>query len=207
MDLLTKVAVAVVALVVIAGIGFYVYSFFSARSAAPTELEAEQNVTRDLMLHNPNADVRIINVTPSALKSGSWDIVVSVVYNATRPCPILFIESFDYPLSLSPTPINNYTEFRNTTSKGCLIHGSPSEPSYVTDYVISSPYAAIAESYSSGIAPVVNYVMDYGYSSTNVTANISDNVWLIRYKAPAANYSQFVELSPSSGLIIGNYTR
>jgi hypothetical protein len=85
--------------------------------------------------------------------------------------------------------------------------------------VISSPAVAIARSYSSGVAPVLDYVKAYGYNNTVVHARFFSmlnknmtpmnqtfsNVWLINYTAKGAVYSQFAILS-SSGSIIGNYT-
>ena len=208
MELLAKVAVVVVVLIVIAGIGFLVYS--SANPAASlTSDQAAQFVVGDLKLHNPTADITIINVTPSNLTVGSWRITLRVVYNSTRPCPTLSIKSFDYPATgLVPSDDNLYTE-------NCTIYGLSTAPTYV----ISSPAIAIVKSYDSGYAPILNYVRAYGYNnmvvharffpilSSNMTPTNEtfNNVWLINYTANGASWSQFVILS-SSGSIAGNYT-
>ena len=210
MDLLGKVAVIVVVFIVIAGIGFYAYGILTNPSTTLTAPKAEQIVISDLKLHNPSADVTLINVTPSPLASGSWSMTFSVVYNATRPCPTLFIEGFDYPATgLVPSIDNLYTE-------NCTIYGLSAAPTYV----ISSPAIAIVKSYDSGFAPISNYVSAYGYNNTVVHARFFNilaqnmtplnrtfyNIWSINYTASGASYSQFVILN-SSGTIAGNYTK
>ena len=210
MDLLAKVAVAVVVFIAIAGVGFYLYGLFASPSATLTSQKASQTVIDDLKLNNPTAEVTLINITPSTLRSNSWSMILSIVYNSTRPCPTLFIEGFDYPATgLVPSIDNLYT-------KNCTIYGLSTAPTYV----ISSPAIAIVKSYDSGFAPISNYVRTYGYNNTVVHArffmflekNMTPlnesfyNDWLINYTASRADYSQFVLLS-SSGTIVGNYTK
>jgi hypothetical protein len=122
MELLAKVAVVVVVLIAIAGVGFIVYNFIANPATPLTADQAAQVVVRDLKLHNPSANISVINVTPSTLKSNSWIIILSVIYNATRPCPTLFIEGFDYPATgLIPSVDNLYTE-------NCTIYGLSTAP-------------------------------------------------------------------------------
>ena len=157
MDLLAKVAVVVAIFIVIAGAGFYVLKLSASPSGPLTSQQASQIVINDLKLHNPTADVTIINVTPSMLKSGSWSMTLSVVYNSTRPCPTLFIEGFDYPATgLVPSVDNLYTE-------NCTIYGLSTAPTYV----ISSPAIAIVKSYVSNSIAISNYVNTYGYGNTS----------------------------------------
>lgn len=209
MDLLTKVAVAVVIIILIAGAGFLIYNAISEHATSLTAQQASQIVVRDLLLQSPSANITIINVTPSALKRGSWSVTLSVVYNATRPCPTLFIEAFDYPATgLVPSIDNLYTQ-------RCVVYGLPTAPSYV----ISSPSIAMVQSYDSGFPPIADYVSTYGYNSTTVHARFFAtlpssmtplnrtfyNAWLVNYTAKGAPHSQYVILS-TSGAIIGNYT-
>lgn len=219
MDLLTKVAAAVVVLIVIASLGFLVYNAIASHSSVLTSQQASQIVLSDLKLHNPNANITIINITPSTLKSGSWSIILSIIYNATRACPTLSISSFDYPATgLVPTAVNIYSYYNRSPIDRCTV------PSYVTTpetatYVTSSPEIAIVKSYKSGFTPIVDYVRAYGYNNTAVYAKFFNtleknmtpinetfyNVWLVNYTANGAIYSQFVILN-SSGSITGNYT-
>lgn len=207
MDLLVKVAIVVIILVIICSAVFILLerTFQSQLTAA----QAEQYVINDLKTTNSNANITIISVSNSTLKKGSYNIVLSVVYNATRPCPTLFIEEYDYPATgLVPSQDILYTD-------KCVIYGL----SNASSYVISSPEIAIAKSYKQNLGQIVNYVTTYGYNNTNVNAvfyatlysnytrlpeNYS-NVWLVHYKAVNANYSIDVVLD-SSGAIANSYT-
>ncbi len=201
-----KVLVLVIVIAVVAGLLFIVFNR-QVTTGPVTEAQAEQLVLSDVNATNPGALVTIINASPSTLESGSWNIVLSVVYNATRACPTLSIEDFDYPATgLSGATINNYTS-------NCIIYGISSAPSYV----ISSPYIAIARSYNSTIAK--NYVTTYGYSNTQVHARFYSSlnststplnqtlasVWIINYSATPASFNQYFVLS-LSGAVLGNYT-
>ncbi|MDE1810819.1 MAG: hypothetical protein KGH66_02150, partial [Candidatus Micrarchaeota archaeon] len=130
-----KVGVIVVVLIVIAGAAFILFQHTAASGAVSSD-QAVQFVKSDLLQMNPSANITLINVSPSRLQTGSWNIVLSVVYNATRPCPTLFIEGYDYPATgLVPSLDNLYTT-------KCVINGVSGAPSYV----ISSPEIAIARS-------------------------------------------------------------
>lgn len=207
MDLLGKVAIVVVILVVVFSAGFIIFK--RSTESQLTSSQAVQFVINDLKASNPGANITIINVSNSTLKRGSYNIVLSIIYNATRPCPTLLIEGFDYPATgLVPSVDNLYT-------KNCEIYGLTGAPSYV----ISSPEIAIARSYNQGIGQITNYVSTFGYNNTIVTArfypSLSDNVthlgqnfhnvWLIKYNAMNANYSVYAVLN-SSGAVAGNYT-
>ncbi len=184
---------------------------FNQAQPAPKNItsgQAQQLVLTDVRAQNPSAVVSIVNVSPSTLVSGSWNIFLVVIYNATRPCPTLFIESFDYPATqLLPTTDNLYTSH-------CVVNEPPSTPSYV----ISSPYIASARSYNAS-SIVRGYVSTYGYNETVVHATFyqsmnasvtplnvtAGSVWLVNFSAGSSGYNQYVLLS-QAGRIIGNYT-
>lgn len=167
-----------------------------------TAQQAEQIVINDVKTTSPNANITIISVSNSTIQKGSYNVVLSVVYNATKPCPTLSIEEFDYPaLSLVPNINNLYT-------KTCVIYGLSDAPSYV----IISPEIAIVRSYTQNNKLISSYVNSYGYNNTYVRAKFYSylnqsfqNVWIINYTAKNANHSAYVVLS-SSGTVIYNYT-
>ncbi len=207
MDLLGSVALIVLILIIVFTAGFILLRHNTQTQL--TSAQAVQLVINDLKSSNPGANITVINVSNSTLKKGSYNIALSIVYNATRPCPTLFIEEFDYPATgLVPSVDNLYT-------KNCIIYGLSTAPSYV----ISSPEIAIARSYNQGIKQITGYVSTFGYNETTVTAmfypylnsnatNLGQsfyNVWFIKYKATAANYSVYAVLD-SSGAVAGNYT-
>ena len=106
----------------------------------------------------------------------------------------------------------------NLYTQKCVVYGLSDD---APTYVISSPYIAIAQSYnqslSHNITQVTYYVSDYGYNNTAVSAqyypylnntqtNLAKgyyNVWLVRYKAVAANYSVYTVLGNST--VLANY--
>lgn len=210
MELMAKVAIAAVILVLL-----FVGIVLLTKHTSPgplTVTQAEALVVADLQSTRPNGMITLINESPSSLKANSWNFVFTVVYNGTRPCPTLFIEAFDYPATgLVPTVDNLYTS-------NCQFGGLNSSSLYY-NYVISSPYIAIAESYRQNSTEIRNYVNRFGYNNMDVhavyytdienattPANITaHNAWVINYDAPAANYSEYVILG-SSGSIIANYT-
>lgn len=209
MDLLLKVGVIVVILIAIAGVGFIIFQHTQGSSAI-TSSQAVQFVKSDLTEMNPSANITLINVSPSRLQTGSWSVVVSIVYNGTRPCPTLLIQGFDYPATgLVPSLDNLYTT-------KCVVYGLSSAPSYV----ISSPYVATARSYNASPFSVRNYVSSYGYNNTSVHSSFYtslnssvtgipqnfSNVWLVRYTANGAKVSQYLVMG-SSGSIIANFSR
>jgi len=207
MELLGRVAMIALIVIAIASAAF----LLSTHAISPnlTAPQAVQYVLSDMRASNPSANISVINVSASTLKAGSWDVVLSVVYNASRPCPTLFIEGFDYPATgLVPSVDNLYTSH-------CVVYGLSTAPSYV----ISSPYIAIARSYNQSFMPVTSYVDGFGYNNTQVHARFFSSigmtstplqrnftsVWLVNYTARDATYSEFAVMS-SSGSIIANYT-
>jgi len=207
MDLVERVAIVVVLLIIVFSAAFLIFRHNNQQQF--TSAEAVQFVINDLKAANPSANITVINVSNSTLKQGSFNIVLSIVYNATKPCPTLFIEGFDYPATgLVPSLDNLYT------SK-CVVYGLSDAPSYV----ISSPEIAIVRSYTDNVSQINNYVNTFGYSNTFVTAKFYNylnntnthlaqslyNVWLVRYRATNANYSVYAVVD-SSGAIAGNFT-
>lgn len=207
MDLLGTVAVIVIILIVVSTGAFLLLRHTT--SSQLTSAQAVHFVLNDVKASYPDANVTVISVSNSTLKKGSYDIVLSIVYNATRPCPTLFIESFNYPATgLSSSIDNTYTE-------NCTVYGLNKTS------VISSPEIAIVRSYDQGIGQITNYVSTFGYNNIVVTANfysyLNDNVthlgqsfynvWLVNYTAKNAGYSVYAVLDyNSSGAVVGNYT-
>ena len=214
MDLLAKVGIVVVLLVAIFG-GVLLFRYVESGSGTLTAAQAQQIVQRDLKLAHPNASVSVINVTPSTLAQGSWSIFISLIYNATRPCPTVYLEQYDYPATgLVPSVANLYTEH-------CVIYGLSNTALPYYTYLITSPEIAIAKSFNTSFPALVVYVNRYGYNNTNVYATHYQNltlsraiapqgsklvnVWKINYTAAQAPYSEYVILN-STGSIIFNYT-
>jgi hypothetical protein len=209
MDLTAKVGIVVIVLIMLIAIIFLLKSM---QGPQPTESQAVSLVMKDLNSTFPNARISIVNVTNSTYYTSTnhpeknWVVVVSIVKNATRACPALSIESFSYPATvLFPTVINNYTDLN------CTISSMSNAPSYVID----SPYVAQAKPYISKYLPVVNYINDYGYSNTIVSAkymplislkNITgsnatyENSWLVVYNATNAHTSLFVIMNETGGI-------
>jgi hypothetical protein len=198
MELLLKAVILAVILIVIAAVGFYIFT--KAASTTLTRSEAVQTVVSDLGAKSPAANITVINVTNSSLGTRSWAITLRVTYNTTRPCPTLEIEVFDYPVTgLVPSLDNVYTS-------DCHLAQSLADAPY---YVISSPYIAITRSYISNNTMIKDYVDTYGYNNTYVTAtfvasnttiNLA-NAWLVRYRATNAKYSVYAILSQSGSVI------
>jgi hypothetical protein len=189
MDLLEKVGIIVVILVVVFSAVFLLMQ--SGKKSQLTAAQALQFVINDVRAASPNANITVVSVSNSTVQKGSYSIVLSVVYNATRACPTLFIDMFDYPaFSLSNSTENLYT-YGNQSM--CTINGLVN--SSTSTYLIGSPYVAIARSYSSKIPQIMNYVKRFGYNNTNVDASYYSNLtnthlpnnyynaWLVRYNA------------------------
>jgi hypothetical protein len=206
MGLLLNVAVIAAVVIVIAVAVFLIFPA-TAVSTKLTPLRAESLVVNDIKTQNPNANVTVISVSNSTLEPGkSWQVVASVIYNGSKPCPIVMIDVFDYPA----LGLQNYTA--NLYTRGCVINGLTSAPSYV----ISLPQIAIARSYSLNDTAIMDYVSKFGYGNTFVSASFKgqtqtnsifgneSNVWLVRYKATNANYSLNAVLN-QSGMITQTY--
>jgi len=203
MELLAKAGIMAVIIVILAlALALLLVQPISVQPV--NALQAEQIVLSDLRAQNPNAIISVINVSQSSLKAGSWEVVVTVVYNATRPCPTLFLESFNYPaVTLVPSVVNLYTQ-------ACQVYGLTNAPSYI----ISSPYVAITRSFNLANTIITDYVGAYGYNSTVVHAKFYAalngtstplnetfyNLWLVNYTTPNANYSVIALLNQSGSL-------
>lgn len=206
MNLFAKVTIAIIALIIIAAVAFALLRPFSSPSV--TSQQAESFVISDLKQQNPNVSISIINVSPSTLARGSWNVIVSLVYNASRACPTVLIEGYDYP---AMTLLSNVYDLYTTN---CRIYGISSAPSYI----ISLPSIAIARATNASYyASSYVYFFGYGntlahahylpslnYSSTPLNENFTD-VWLVNYTASNANYSEYIVLS-DSGSVLGNYS-
>jgi len=210
MELLAKAGI-IAAIVVIAVLIAALFVVQGQFTPPVTAQQAEQLVLSDLHAQDPNAIVNVITVSQSSLKTGSWEVVVTVVHNATRPCPELLLESFNYPaVTFVPSIYNQYTQ----ASPTCSIYGLTSAPTYI----ISSPYVAIARSFTLSNQTIANYVDVYGYNNATVHAKFYPtlnktatplnetlyNLWLINYTATKADYS-VIALLDQSGSLAGMY--
>jgi hypothetical protein len=208
MDLFGKIAVLVIALIMLSALAFILFE--QNAQSKMTKGDAVSFVLDYLKQRNSDSNISVVSVSPSNLTPNSWRIVVSIVSNATKPCPTVMIEECDYPafmIACNPEPENLYTE-------GCVVHGI----SGALSYFISMPSIAIVRSYNaSGVAR--SYVSTFGYNNTFVKASYHaqlnaastplnrnfTNVWLINYTATNANYSNYF-IMDSSGSILANYT-
>lgn len=214
MDLLVKVGIVALVLIAIFA-GALIFRYAVANTAPLTAAQAQQDVQRDLSLAYPNASINIINVSASPQSQNSWNMVVSLVFNATRPCPTMYLEEINYPaFNFVLTPANLYTQH-------CVVYGLSSSSLPYYTYLITSPEIAIAKSFNSSFPALVVYVNTYGYNSTDVyakhypvlvlsneisqTNNNFQDVWLINYTNTRAPHSEYVVLN-STGTIIFNYT-
>jgi hypothetical protein len=202
MDLLAKSLIAVVAIIIIL---FAIY-FVLSKTLQPhlTQSEAIALISNDILRSNPGAIVNVSNVTPST-SPGSWHVLMSVIFNATSPCPSYYIYSFDYP------QYGFVYRVQNIYTSNCTIHGlMPGE-----SFVIASYPVAIVRSYTLGIGNVSSYVQRYGYNNVDVTAAFHSeintrhktfsNAWLINYSAAAASYSTYVLITQLNGTLLLTY--
>lgn len=205
MGLFKSAAVAAVIIVlVIVGV-IFIYGK-SAQAAPLTESQAVQIVGSDIRAGNPAANITLISVSNSTTEKNSWNIVYSVAYNVTRPCPTLQIEGFDYPATgLVPSIDNLYTQ-------NCTIYGISDAPTYV----ISSPEIAVVRSYTIHNTTIDNYVSDYGYNNTRVYARFYQNlpandtpndlnmsaVWVVRYSAAGASTSEYAVMNQAGNALL-----
>ncbi|MDE1865313.1 MAG: hypothetical protein KGH94_01580 [Candidatus Micrarchaeota archaeon] len=205
MGLLSTAAVIAVIAIVITGAALFIFS--KVPPGKLTVNQAENLVTSDIKAQNPNANITFISVTNSSLRPDSWQIIISVIYNGSKPCPTMMVDVFNYPVQSLLHP--DVIVYSSGNSTGCVVNGYSSAPSYV----INSNQIAIARSYSSGNSTIKSYVNRFGYPSTFVTASFltqnsglsnETNDWLIRYSATNANYSVMAVLD-QSGKILQTY--
>ncbi|MGC9099362.1 MAG: hypothetical protein ACP5HW_02325 [Candidatus Micrarchaeia archaeon] len=202
MDLLEKSIIAVVVLVAIFGIIYYLIVHFGI-SQSVTESQAVSLVLSDIKNTNPNAVVNVTNVTPSQFP-GSWHILLTVIYNATSPCPSFYALSFDYPKYGFVSRVeNNYTS-------NCIVHGLANNP----NYIIAAAPVAITRIYSFPAAQ--EYIHRFGYSNVSASALFYKNasvlgknytsVWEVTYTSPTASYSEKFYITQVGGNLIANYS-
>ncbi|MGC9129428.1 MAG: hypothetical protein ACP5GB_00885 [Candidatus Micrarchaeia archaeon] len=202
MDLLAKSAVAVVAIVVLLALVYYIVVNFGS---APhiSEQEAISFVVSDIKNHSPTAVINITSVYPSQYP-GSWHIVMSVIYNSTSPCPDFYSYSFDYPkYGFVYRVENNYTS-------SCVVHGLSNNP----NFIIAAAPIAIVRVYSFPAAQA--YISKFGFSNVSTSAafytNASimgknyTNVWKVVYSSQKANQSEIFYISQIGGNLIANYS-
>lgn len=211
MNLFAKTALAIIILILVAAVLFVLLRHIPPSSV--TKQEAEAFVVNDLKQSNSNVNISIINVSPSTLAKGSWNVIVSLVYNNSRACPTVLIEGYDYPAMTLLSNVYDLYSSGNGAST-CNIYGISSAPTYI----ISLPQIAVAR--TTIISPLASsYIDQFGYNNTFAKArylpalnssftplgeNFS-NVWLVNYTAAGANYSEYVVLS-SSGGVLGAYS-
>ncbi len=167
-----------------------------------TESQAVQLVTSDLENKYPGGIVNVTNVTPSARYPGSWHIVVSLVLNATSPCPNYVVYSYDYPaFTFIPTTVNVYTN-------SCRILGFNT----ITPFSIASAPVAIVRATQLNISSVDRFINTFGYSNVSTKAVFFPsyvikgknytNLWQITYSSPKANYSVEVWITQLNGTLV-----
>ena len=209
MGLLERAIVAAVVIVLVVAGVIFIYGK-SAQAAPLTESQAVQIVGSDIRAGNPAANITLISVSNSSTEKDSWNVVYSVAYNVTRPCPTLQIEGFDYPATgLVPSIDNLYTQ-------NCTIYGISDAPTYV----ISSPEIAIVRSYTIHNATIDNYVSDYGYNNTRVYARFYQNlpanetpngtnmsaVWVVRYSASGASSFEYAVMGQAGNALLAVFS-
>lgn len=202
MDLLAKSIIAVVVVLLIIAVVYYLIMHFAV-SQHVSEAEAISLIISDIKNSNPSAIVNVTNASPSQYP-GSWHVVVSVVLNATSPCPNFYIYSYDYPkYGFVPRTENNYTS-------NCVVHGFSNS----SNYIFASYPAAITRVYSFPAAQA--YINKFGFSNIstsaillkNVTINGErfSNVWAVTYTSPRANYTERFFITQVGGNLIANYS-
>ncbi len=211
MGLLKSVAILAIAVIIVVGVGVAVLELLrSSSSHSVTSSQAVQFVTSDLKQASPTANITVINVSASKLKVGSWDVVVSLIYNSTSPCPTFLVEEFDYPaVTLVPSIEDLYTSV-------CQVYGLSNAPGFV----ISAPPVAITRAYMLRNPAILNYITDYGYNNTIVHARLGaisanstplgmqfNDSWLINYSAVGARQSLYVIMDTSGTSVLGTYTQ
>ncbi len=212
MELLLKVAIAVVIVVLIIGVFFLIENLFKAAAPGFTVAQAEALVLSDLKQHSPNAEISVLNVSDSREHSGSWSILVREINNPHSACPSVITESFDYPAT---GLLNTTTTYSNYSEGTCRVYVGFNSRSGLVNNIIGLSAMAIAMPYNSSFAPLVSYIDSYGYGSIYASAGFSkslnvsnstySNVWQINYTSSNANYSYRIILN-STGYIISNYT-
>jgi len=202
MGLLSRAVIAVVIIVIILALVYLAVKYFGIGTHV-TEAQAVSLVVSDIQNSNPGALINVTNVTASQFP-GSWHILMSVVLNATSPCPSYYIYSFDYPkYGFVYRVENNYTS-------NCVVYGLIQNKSYI----IASFPVAIVRAYSFNASK--SFISTYGYQNVSAKASFYNkllikginytNVWEVIYNAPNANHTEYVFLTQSGGNLIANYS-
>ncbi len=202
MDLVGRYALVAIALAAIAVV-VYVSLGVIGQNKPITEAQAISLVKSDLFNTYPNAEINVTNATFSQYP-GSWHIVISLIVNATSPCPGYYVYTFDYP------KYGFVYRVQNTYTQDCVVYGFSTG-----NYLITSYPVAIARSYNLNLPLISNYTTRFGYSNVIADAtfyrNITilgatyDSVWVVSYSSPAANYSVDAVLTQRGGTPVLSY--
>ncbi len=136
MGLLSSSAIAILIIVVIFVLLYLGVKYFGIGTHV-TEAQALSLVEGDVQNANPGVLINVTNVTPSQFP-GSWHILMSVILNATSPCPSYYIYSFDYP------KYGFVYNIENTYTSNCIVYGLMQNKSYI----IASYPVAVVRAYS-----------------------------------------------------------
>jgi hypothetical protein len=191
MDLLTKVVISAVVIVVALFALYYGMSLIP--HAAPTQQQVSRNITNYLNMIYPGANVTITNIKPS-LYAGSWHVVASVIENATTPCPLYQVYTYDYPaFGLVNGTDNTYT------AANCTIYSGAQVGSFPVAVALASKNFTIARYIANfGFANVVTSAKAY---NVTISGRIM-SVWNVSYSSRRANYSMYALLSQLNGSIL-----
>jgi hypothetical protein len=206
MNLLVKIAIATIAVIFVLGIVFGAVLVLYHPSTTPlTSAQAEALVLKDVQQEYPNAVFNVISISRSNLTKDSWNVVLDVVYNSTKPCPEVMTEGFDYPaVTLVPSDEVLY-------ASACKVYGY----GYAPDYVISQPYIAMDRAFESGNSSIINYISSHGYNNTNAYASFyrtanpfllslginSTRMWIIKYNATDTKSVLYAAMS-GTGVVV-----
>ncbi|MEM0154408.1 MAG: hypothetical protein QW814_01055 [Methanothrix sp.] len=206
MNLFGKIAIATIAVIFVFGVIFGALLLFYHPVSKPlTSTQAEALVLKDIQQEYPNAVFSVISISKSNLTADSWNVVLNIVYNSTKPCPEVMTEGFDYPaVTLVPSDEVLY-------SSDCKVYGF----GYAPDYVISQPYIAITRAYESGNPQILDYIGRYGYNNTNAYASYykngnsflysiginSTDAWIIKYNSTKTANVLYAEMGTNGTVL------
>jgi hypothetical protein len=194
MDLLTKVVVS--AVIIVAALFALYYGASMIPAAAPTQGQASSNITNYLNMIYPGANVTITDIKPSVY-AGSWHVVASVIENATTPCPLYQVYTYDYPaFGLVNGTDNTYTAMN---AANCTIYSGARVGSFPVAVALASKNYAVSQYINNfGFANVVTSAIAY---NATISGRVM-NVWNVSYSSKRANYTEFVVLSQLNGSVL-----
>ncbi|MEM0149929.1 MAG: hypothetical protein QXW10_03480 [Candidatus Micrarchaeaceae archaeon] len=208
MELLAKTALAVIVIVALLAVVFLIEYFLVAPPSPLNEAQADALVVKDLMQHSPNANVSILNSSPSTIYPNSWNIFVRLVYGQDTACPSMTTESFIYPATGFLNTTSIYSNYSDGT---CRLYVSLANASRGVSRIIGLAPLAIDVPYNDSVPGVVNMVNSYGYSNVVADAHLEANlniagknmsgVWLVSYSVPEHNSTYVVVLNTSGDII------